>query len=158
MKFFTIGIYHRSESEFFGALEGAQIQLFCDIRRRRGIRGKKYTFGNSKRLRERLTSMGIAYWHLPDLAPTTAMVNRQDQIDGDSGISRRDRKLLSSEFIEAYKREILSKFDVDRFLHRLTQNKVERVVMFCLEREAAACHRSLVTENLHRRGFQIEHL
>src|SRR5690554_1535109 len=158
MKFFTIGIYHRTKSEFFGALEEAQIQLFCDIRRRRGIRGKQYAFGNSKLLQKRLDGMGIAYWHLPELAPTTAMVHRQDQIDGDSGISRRDRRVLSSEFVEEYKREILSEFDVDRFLHRLSQTKVEKVILFCLEREAAACHRSLVAEILQLRGFDIEHL
>lgn len=158
MKFFTIGIYHRSEDDFFGALKAHQIQFFCDIRRRRGIRGKQYGFGNSKRLQKNLDELGIGYWHLPELSPTTDMVHRQDQIDNHSGISRRDRKVLSPDFVEDYKSQILAAFDFENFLNTLGQQPVDKVVLFCLEQEAAACHRSLVAESLNLKGFDVEHL
>lgn len=158
MKFFTIGIYHSSESDFFGSLRDHQIQLFCDLRRRRGIRGKRYAYGNSVRLQDRLKSMEIDYWHLPELAPTTNMVQRQDQIDKDSGISRRDRQVLSSCFVEDYTLEILSNFDVEHFVNTIREKKVQRVVLFCLEQEARACHRSLVAKALEEKGYNVEDL
>lgn len=158
MKFFTIGIYHRTESDFFGDLIERKIQLFCDVRRRRGIRGKQYAFGNSRRLQESLDDLGIDYWHVPDLAPTTEMVSRQDQVDNETGISRRDRQALSAEFVRDYKSEILSDFDFESFLDTLRQKALERVVLFCLEQNPEACHRSLVAEHLRLKGFEVEHL
>lgn len=158
MKFFTIGIYHRTQSGFFGALKESEIQLFCDIRRRRGIRGKQYAFGNSRSLQESLDGLGIDYWHLPGLAPTEEMVTRQVQVDNESGISRRNRQALSAEFVRDFKSEILSDFDFGNFLNILRQKAVERVVLFCLEQKPEACHRSLVAEHLKLKGFEVEHL
>ncbi len=43
----TLGVYGRSEAEFFATLQHAQVDLFCDIRRRRGVRGRDYAFANS---------------------------------------------------------------------------------------------------------------
>ena len=47
MKIYTIGVYGSSEEEFFGKLTESKIDLFCDIRQRRGVRGRQYAFVNS---------------------------------------------------------------------------------------------------------------
>ncbi len=46
----TIGVYGFEEEEFFAALANARVDLFCDVRRRRGVRGARYAFANSQRL------------------------------------------------------------------------------------------------------------
>ena len=47
MKIFTIGVYNSSETHFFDKLKNNHIDVFCDIRQRRGVRGRKYAFVNS---------------------------------------------------------------------------------------------------------------
>ena len=54
MEFFTIGVYNSTEKEFFEKLTQNNIDTFCDIRQRRGVRGSKYSFVNSNRLQQRL--------------------------------------------------------------------------------------------------------
>ena len=39
MKIFTIGVYGKTADQFFSALTEHQIDVFCDIRQRRGLRG-----------------------------------------------------------------------------------------------------------------------
>ena len=52
MKFFTIGVLNSSEEEFFKKLTEHRIDTFCDIRRRRSVRGAEYKFVNSVRLQK----------------------------------------------------------------------------------------------------------
>src|SRR4051812_16785995 len=72
-KIVTIGVYGFDEAGFFQALQAAQVDTFCDIRRRRGVRGAEYAFANRQRLAARLAALGIRYLHRLDLAPTNAM-------------------------------------------------------------------------------------
>lgn len=37
MQFFTIGVYNSNEEEFFRKLISNDIDMFCDIRQRRGV-------------------------------------------------------------------------------------------------------------------------
>ena len=80
-KIVTIGVYGFDESSFFEALREADVDTFCDIRARRGLRGATYAFANSQRLQERLAELGIRYIHRKDLAPTRAARDRQAQTD-----------------------------------------------------------------------------
>lgn len=57
MEFFTIGVYNSTENEFFNKLTQNNIDTFCDIRQRRGVRGAKYSFVNSNRLQEKLNDL-----------------------------------------------------------------------------------------------------
>jgi hypothetical protein len=75
MTFYTIGVYNKSEQEFFNSLIGNNIDTFCDIRQRRGVRGSKYSFVNSTRLQEKLSNLDIKYGHIIDLAPTQEKEN-----------------------------------------------------------------------------------
>ena len=63
MEFFTIGVYNSTEDLFFNKLIDNNIDTFCDIRLRRGVRGAKYSFVNSTKLQEKLFRLGLKYEH-----------------------------------------------------------------------------------------------
>ena len=156
MKLFTIGVYGSSEEAFFKALQNAGVDTFCDIRWRRGVRGSEYAFVNSARLQKRLAELGIRYLHARELAPAPSL--RQLQVDADKaeGATKRKRVALGEAFIAAYRKEKLSAFDSRQFLKQLGPD-TRSVVLFCVERDPSACHRSLLTERLQQDlGAKIE--
>lgn len=51
--FFTIGVYGATEETFFKKLVENNIDTLLDIRRRRGVRGLKYSYVNSNKLQEK---------------------------------------------------------------------------------------------------------
>lgn len=158
MKIITIGVYGFSEETFFKSLQEAGVDTFCDIRQRRGVRGAAYAFANSRRLQKRLAELGIRYLHRLDLAPTRAIRLRQQEADKAEKVARRQRTRLSQAFIDAYQAEILEGFDPQSLLDDLEED-AQVVALFCVERDPAACHRSMVAEKLHRElGVEVEHL
>lgn len=54
MEFFSNGVFNLIELAFFNMLTANHIDSFCDIRQRRGIKGSKYAYVNSRRLHEKL--------------------------------------------------------------------------------------------------------
>lgn len=156
---FTIGVYGSSEEEFFQKLMDAKIDTFCDIRMRRGVRGAKYAYANSNRLQNKLTQLGIKYVHYLPLAPSPELKNIQEKADKKLKILRSERKSLTPEFMDAFRKEILSLLDVDDLLNALGPDS-RNVVFFCVEGDAMTCHRSLVTEYLKNvwKGVKVIHL
>ena len=154
----TIGVYGFDEAGFFKALEDAGVNVFCDIRQRRGMRGKEYAFANSARLQARLKEMGIGYKHLKELGVSKELRALQYQKDKKLRIAKRKRTALDPDFIKAFKETYLSKFDSEEFIKAFgEENKV--IALFCVEREPSACHRSIVAERLaNDLGIQIEHI
>ena len=162
----TIGVYGFSEDGFFKALQDRQIDLFIDIRARRGMRGPKYKFVNSGYLQAKLKEMGIAYAHLKDLAPSPEIRAAQSQADRQASIRKRQRQTLSKPFIRAYRRDILkaykrkpeNKFKAKEAIvdkaRQLAQYPPDRplrhLALFCVEEHPQACHRSLVAEELKK--------
>jgi uncharacterized protein (DUF488 family) len=146
-KIITIGVYGFDEAAFFRALKKAGVDTFCDIRWRRGLRGTQYAFANSGRLQQRLSALGVRYLHLPDLAPSPALRARQDAADKTARLPKRQRTRLSPEFIAGYQQERLQHFQSADFVQRLGP-EAAIIALFCVEGEAAACHRSLVAERL----------
>jgi uncharacterized protein (DUF488 family) len=145
----TVGVYGSSEDEFFQRLIDEQVDLFIDIRARRGLRGREYAFANSSRLQARLQALGIDYLHLKALAPTDAMRAQQAQADKADKVRKRQRTRLSAAFSEAYEREVLQPFEAALFLQALKPH--HRVIcLFCVERAPEACHRSLAAPYLTR--------
>ena len=158
IKVVTVGVYGFTEEAFFEALRNAEVDTFCDIRQRRGLRGSKYAFANSRRLQERLEAMGIRYLHRKDLAPTKAVRRRQEEADMADGVAKRQRTTLSPAFVDAYREEILASFAPQSLLADLAED-AQVVALFCVEAEPAACHRSMVAERLQRQlGLEIEHV
>ena len=154
----TIGAIGFTTETFFQALLEARVDTFVDIRRRRAVRGRDYTFANSQRLQARLAELGIHYLHRLDLAPPDAARERQAAADKTAGIARRKRTELSPAFIEVYERDVLAHFDPQSLLDDLPDGAAT-VALMCVEREPAACHRSLLAERLrHELGVEVIHL
>ncbi len=171
---FTIGVYGSSEESFFGALVDNEIELFIDIRARRGMRGSKYSYANSTALQEKLKELEIYYAHLKELAPTKEIRALQWQADKEENTRKRDRTELSPAYVRAYNKEIL-KFGKRREDRILDPAKVlemakaaagfpegrplQRYVLFCVEQNADACHRSLVAARFRdKMGGSVKHL
>ena len=116
------------------------------------MRGAQYAWANAGRLEASLREAGIGYQHLPELAPTTAMREAQYEADAAKGEGKRDRTVLAPAYVELYTEEILDPADLDpadldplvRFVGRSS------AALFCVERDAAACHRSLIAARLAR--------
>ncbi|MDA1192309.1 MAG: DUF488 domain-containing protein [Candidatus Poribacteria bacterium] len=146
-KIVTIGAIGFDRDTFLAALKSAHVDTFCDLRARRMVRGSQYAFANSLRLQTLLEENGIRYRHFPDLAPSQETRDAQAAEDADQGIARRQRSSLGDAFINAYRNEILWKFDPHAFLTQIgTDARV--VALFCVEREPSACHRSLLAATL----------
>lgn len=158
MEFFTIGVYNSTEKEYFNKLIENNIDTFCDIRQRRGVRGAKYSFVNSNRLQEKLNELDIKYGHVIDLAPTSEIRDLQKEADVRLGELKRDRNKLGKIFKIAYKDRVLEKFDFDSFIGKLDEVGANRVVLFCVEEKPEACHRSIVTDKLEEIGYNITHI
>jgi uncharacterized protein (DUF488 family) len=154
----TIGAYGFSAESFVEALRSAGVDLFIDIRARRGMRGSAYAFANASRLESALATAGIRYAHAKELAPSETVRDAQRSADANAGIAKRDRSRLSDAFASAYRDECLSGFDSRGFVEKYCKG-AKRPVLFCVERDPAACHRSLVAERLTADlGIPVENL
>lgn len=158
LTFVTIGVYGFTAEAFFAALQRAGVDTFCDIRWRRGVRGRDYAFVNSRRLQQRLAELAIRYLHLRELAPSPALRQRQAAADKAEGVAKRKRTALSEFFVTAYRAERLATFDSRKFVEQLGPG-ARVVALFCVEREPAACHRSLLAARLREDlGVEVVHL
>jgi uncharacterized protein (DUF488 family) len=153
---FTVGVYGADLDAFLAALREAGVDLLLDVRQRRGVRGAQYAWANAGRLEASLRVAGIGYQHLPELAPTTAMREAQYAADAEKGEGKRDRTVLAPAYVELYAEQILDPADLEplvRFIGR------SNAALFCVERDAAACHRSLIAARLAREtGARIVNL
>ncbi|HEY2479403.1 MAG TPA: DUF488 domain-containing protein [Solirubrobacterales bacterium] len=143
----TIGVYGADLESFLATLREAKVDLLLDVRQRRGVRGSEYAWANAQRLEAELAEAGIGYQHLKELAPTTSMREAQYEADAARGEGKRSRTVLSQAYAERYTEEILERVDLDpivRFIGR------SNPALFCVERDAAACHRSLIAARLAR--------
>lgn len=157
-KLVTIGVYGSDSDHFFQALIDANVDTFCDIRLRRGLRGSLYAFANSESLQQKLRELGIRYIHIKGLAPTQAIRDKQTQEDKKLGVAKRKREGLGQSFIQSYEEERLSNFDSNAFLEHIGQD-AKVVCLFCVEREPEACHRSLAAKKLAQDlGLRVEHI
>lgn len=149
MEFYTIGVYGSTEQSFFTKLKENGIDTFCDIRQRRGVRGKKYAYVNSTYLQDRLKEYGIKYLYINKLSPTTEIRELQKEIDKKNRILKSDRQEVGKVFEIEYKNKILSQFDFNTLIHTLKDNNSRKIVLFCVEENPEACHRSIVAKALH---------
>jgi uncharacterized protein (DUF488 family) len=154
----TIGVYGWEAERFFAALRDAGVDVFCDVRQRRGVRGREYAFANSERLQACLAEHGIRYIHCRDLAPAAELRMAQYAADAAARTAKRQRTILSAEFVQAYSEQLFRGFDSHNFVESLDPD-ARIVALFCVEREPAACHRSLLASRLsHDLGLSIRHL
>jgi uncharacterized protein (DUF488 family) len=153
----TIGVYDWTLDAFLAALAEADVREVLDVRQRRGVRGAQYAWANAKRLEAALAEAGIAYRHLPELAPTTELRELQYAEDDRTGEGKRSRSRLAEAYVERYTGEILDRADLDAVVAELPAEGA--AALLCVERDAEACHRSLVAERVKDdHGVRVTHL
>jgi uncharacterized protein (DUF488 family) len=145
----TIGVYGWSPERWVAALHDARCDLVVDIRARRGVRGPEHAFANSKRLQAIVAEAGLRYAHLPVLAPSRATRDAQVAADAASKTAKRDRALLGDAFVAAYQAEVVDAVDWQPIIAELTG---ATPALLCVERLPAACHRSIVADELAQRA------
>ena len=148
----TIGVYQSSLGDFLGKLRRHQVAMVVDVRQRRGVRGPEYAWANSARLQAALKQAGIQYRHAPELAPTTELRQLQYREDDRLKVGKRSRIALAEAYRRRYLREILDHVDLGAVLESLPDDAVS--ALLCVERDARACHRSLIAARLHER-FEV---
>jgi uncharacterized protein (DUF488 family) len=153
----TIGVYGFDGESFLQRLREANVRLLLDVRQRRGVRGPEYAWANSRRLQAALSHARIAYEHHPELAPTTELRRLQYAEDDRLGVGKRTRRELAVEYARRYTAEILDSADLTPVVSALSSGGI--AALFCVERDPAACHRSLIAQRLtERHHVTIEHL
>jgi uncharacterized protein (DUF488 family) len=153
----TIGVYGFDAESFLQRLRDANVILLLDVRQRRGVRGAEYAWANSRRLQSTLAEAGIAYEHHPELAPTTELRHLQYAEDDRQGVGKRSRHELAAEYARRYTTEILDHADLVPIVSALPSTGT--AALLCVERDAQACHRSLIAHRLsERHHVTIKHL
>jgi uncharacterized protein (DUF488 family) len=142
----TVGVYQSSLDDFLGKLRRHRVAMVVDVRQRRGVRGREYAWANSLRLQAALEQARIPYGHLPELAPTTELRQLQYAEDDRLKVGRRSRVELADAYRRRYLREVLDQVDLGAVLESLPDEAVS--ALLCVERDAAACHRSLIAARL----------
>jgi uncharacterized protein (DUF488 family) len=153
----TIGVYGFDLERFLGALREAGVSRVIDVRQRRGVRGREYAWANAKRLQAALADAGIAYEHRKDLAPTTELRQLQYREDAREGVGKRSRSQLAPAYADRYTAEILDAVDLGELAASLPEDGI--AALLCVERDAEACHRSLIAARLaSRHGVEVTNL
>jgi uncharacterized protein (DUF488 family) len=131
-RIYTIGFTGKNAEAFFEILRAAQVARVIDIR----LNNTSQLSGFTKRddLRYFLARiLGLAYAHLPDLAPTKGLL---DQYRADH-----DWNAYTEHFVRLLaKRSIEQRVDLQLF--------EPQVALLCSEPRPERCHRSLVAEYL----------
>lgn len=148
IKIYTIGVYNSTESSYFRKLQENNIDLFYDIRQRRGVRGSQYKYVNSNYLQAKLQDLGVGYKYIKELAPTNDIRQKQKDADKANGETKKQRTILGSIFRTEYLKQILEPFDMEKLANDLRASGAKNIVFFCVEEHATACHRFLVAQKL----------
>ena len=156
-KLATVGVYESDLEAFLDALAKAGVTLVIDVRQRRGVRGPQYAWANSARLQAALADAGIGYRHRRDLTPTTELRRLQYAEDAKEGVGKRSRRQLASEYVRRYNEEILDAVDLGELVGTLAADGT--TALLCVERDAEACHRSLIAQRVAtEHGVAVIHL
>jgi uncharacterized protein (DUF488 family) len=156
MEITTIGVYGFDRDSFLATLNDAGVKLVLDVRQRRGVRGSEYAWANARRLQDALAEAAIGYEHLPELAPTTELREAQYREDARLGEGKRSRSVLAADYVRGYTDQILDPADLEPIVKFIGNT---RAALLCVERDAKACHRSLIAARLEEEhGFEVRHL
>jgi len=142
----TVGVYQSSLDDFLDKLKRHRVAMVVDVRQRRGVRGPEYAWANSLRLQAALKQAGIQYRHVPELAPTTELRQLQYREDERLNVGKRSRVELAEEYRRRYLREVLDPVNLGAVLESLPDEAT--TALLCVERDARACHRSLIAARL----------
>src|SRR5438445_12291064 len=142
----TVGVYQSSLDDFLDTLQRQQLAAVVEVRQRRGLRRREYAWANSLRLQAALAQAGIEYRHVPELAPTTELRQLRYREDDRLRVGKRSRVELADEYRRRYLQEVLDRVDLEAILESLQEDATS--ALLCVERDARACHRSLIAARL----------
>lgn len=131
IKIYTIGVYNSTESSYFRKLQENNIDLFCDIRQRRGVRGSQYKYVNSNYLQAKLQDFGIVYKYIKELAPTNDIRQKQKDVDKANGETKKQRTILGTIFKSEYLKQILEPFDMEKLANDLQVSDAKILSFLC---------------------------
>jgi uncharacterized protein (DUF488 family) len=144
MKVFTIGFTKKPAREFFGKLRRPGLLRLVDVR----LNNVSQLAGFSKRddlqfFCESLLSIG--YVHLPDLAPSEAMLDEYKKQRGEWS---------------AYEAKFLALMAERKVEDTVPPEVIDGACLLCSEPTPENCHRRLVAEYLQSKwgGVEIEHI
>ncbi|MCY4529587.1 MAG: DUF488 domain-containing protein [Chloroflexi bacterium] len=140
MKVYTIGFTKKSASEFFELLRESGAKRLVDVR----LNNVSQLAGFAKKndLEYFLQKIcRIKYIHMPELAPTTDMLDSYRK-------EHRDWEL--------YEREFLALMDERRISKKGIKRTIANACLLCSEDKPEHCHRRLVAEYLNRHWGDIE--
>jgi uncharacterized protein (DUF488 family) len=143
----TVGVYQSSLEDFLDKLQRHRVAMVVDVRQRRGVRGREYAWANARRLQAALEKAGIRYQHVLELAPTTELRQLQYREDARLKVGKRSRIELAEEYRRRYLHEVLDRVDLGAVLASFPDEAT--TALLCVERDARACHRSLIAARLH---------
>ena len=89
--------------------------------------------------------------HVIELAPTREIRETQNKIDLEHGTMKRDREVLGSTFVSEYKHLILDNYNLEAFMNLLISEDSKKLVLFCVEKNHEACHRSIVAKEIENK-------
>ena len=116
------------------------------------MRGPLYRHANAAALQAKLAALGIAYSHEEALATPEEIQDIQKKADHEAGVGQTTRATLSDAFKDAYGQQVLSAWSVRDFVDSFPLDAI--VVLFCVERAANACHRSLAASEIEKQTGQ----
>ena len=142
-KLYTVGYEGMEISKFIKKLKDWNIELLVDIREI--ALSRKNGFSKSL-LKEELKKSGIRYRHLRSLGSPTALRHKL----------RKDWDYKT--FFDEYRKHIKDQEIQDAVDELSAFAKFKKTVMLCYEKNHQTCHRSIIAEELQKRGWNIEHL
>ena len=145
MKLFTIGFTKKSAEVFFTRLRDAGVKRIVDVR----LNNVSQLAGFSKKDDLRYFAKAICnidYVHIPDLAPTAAILDPY-------------KKGKHTDW-ELYRRQFLELIHARKIERTLSSDLFDGGCLLCSEENPHHCHRRLVAEYLRDRWnhVEIEHI
>lgn len=140
MKIYTIGFTKKSAEEFFTKLCKAGVKRILDVRLNNVSQLAGFTKKDDLHYFAKAIC-GIAYVHLPELAPTQALLDEYKKKGGDWSVYERG-------FIE-----LMTKRRIEETISREIFNEG---CLLCSEHKPHHCHRRLVAEYLRDKWGDIE--
>ncbi|MBA4387433.1 MAG: hypothetical protein C0404_05590 [Verrucomicrobia bacterium] len=143
--FWTAGYEQTTPDRFLNALSRTGIEIVVDVRKTPLSRKKGFS---KNQLREALSKSGIHYVHVESLGAPKEIRDRLH--DGGSWW----------EYVKSYEKLLQSRHAEVLDLVELASS--QRACLLCFERDASACHRSLVAREMVRldngRRMEVSHI
>ena len=140
---YTVGYEGIEVSKFIKKLKEWNMELLVDIREI--ALSRKNGFSKSI-LKEELKKSGIRYRHLRSLGSPTALRYKL----------RKDWNYKT--FFDEYRKHIKDQEIQDSIDELSAFAKSKKTVILCYEKDHKTCHRSIITEELKKRGWSVENL